>query len=57
MTSNAQLPILLDHLKGNGCIYIEVPNIDNYNSSQPQNVHLLYFSPRTFTHYMGNIRS
>jgi SAM-dependent methyltransferase len=48
-----QLPILLSHLKDDGCMYIEVPNIDNYNSSQPQNVHMYYFSPRTFVHYLG----
>jgi 2-polyprenyl-3-methyl-5-hydroxy-6-metoxy-1,4-benzoquinol methylase len=45
--------LLKQHLNENGVIYIGVPNIDFCSFGQFQNAHVLYFTPRTFSHYMS----
>jgi SAM-dependent methyltransferase len=47
------LSLIKQVLNKDGCIYIGIPNIDNYASSQIQNAHTYYFSPRTFLYYMN----
>jgi 2-polyprenyl-3-methyl-5-hydroxy-6-metoxy-1,4-benzoquinol methylase len=43
---------ILQHLNTKGILYVGVPNIDNFRKGQFQNVHIYYFSPRTFNYYM-----
>ena len=45
--------LITQRLNENGIIYIGVPNIDNCHLGQFHNAHTLYFTPRTFLHYMG----
>jgi 2-polyprenyl-3-methyl-5-hydroxy-6-metoxy-1,4-benzoquinol methylase len=43
---------ILDHLEEGGLIYVGVPDIVNFDKSQFQNAHTLYFTPRTLKRYM-----
>ena len=45
--------LITQKLNKNGIIYIGVPNIDNCHLAQFHNAHTLYFTPRTFLHYMS----
>jgi len=45
--------LITQRMNKNSVIYIGVPNIDNCHLGQFQNAHTLYFTPRTFAHYMG----
>lgn len=43
------------HLKGNGIIYIAVPNILNFDITQLQNAHTYYFTPYTLEYYCQQV--
>lgn len=46
---------LKELLAPGGILYVGVPNMDNFWSSQFQNVHLYYFTPRTLAYFLSRL--